>query len=689
MPTILKDDGKPGLQGSMMSDNADSQYQALYRSITRRYGLAVVIIAILSTGAFYTLKTALSDSDSTAYIVNISGRQRMLSQHIALDAHRLHWQRFIDQTDYEATRQLLELHISDMGQANQQLTTGILANGQVVDLSPQVRQMYFGDMDLSNRVNRYLELANSVLSSDRQAHSMHQLREIDKSSEVLLKDLNQVVNQYQKEGEHRLQTIARLEMGVWITTLLALFLEVLFIFRPMAREVIGSRRSQQKLLSHLQEIVELRTLKLESANKKLQQLAIHDPLTGLRNRLKLESDIETLIRGQQKHRIPFAIGMIDLDWFKNINDTLGHLAGDWVLQEFAAILKSVTRESDKVYRSGGEEFVIVLNRIDIAEAENKMALLRQKVEQHLFRYEQNDIRITISIGLFHSTLTSHESVHDILTITDDALYRSKQLGRNRITLAGDDAARLDAKQGTIELVFNEPDLSAIAEIRGDISAFLALDTTSESHQSLSLKDLFYHPDLDYFEQLKATAQAREETFFTVRLRSADGHIAIYRIDLLCEDSRYIVMLQKASQLATSFGNELLIANFNAMLENSNDYIYFKDRNHVFTAASRTLVSLTNVDKRENLVGTTDYEVFPVEYVDKYYDLEKKIFAGEVDVAQEFQPTLSRDGEKGWVDNRKYPIKDRSGKIIGLFGIARRISVDEYKDLIDRLSQESR
>gem|GEM_PF-626849 len=672
-----------------MSDNADSQYQALYRSITRRYGLAVVIIAILSTGAFYTLKTALSDSDSTAYIVNISGRQRMLSQHIALDAHRLHWQRFIDQTDYEATRQLLELHISDMGQANQQLTTGILANGQVVDLSPQVRQMYFGDMDLSNRVNRYLELANSVLSSDRQAHSMHQLREIDKSSEVLLKDLNQVVNQYQKEGEHRLQTIARLEMGVWITTLLALFLEVLFIFRPMAREVIGSRRSQQKLLSHLQEIVELRTLKLESANKKLQQLAIHDPLTGLRNRLKLESDIETLIRGQQKHRIPFAIGMIDLDWFKNINDTLGHLAGDWVLQEFAAILKSVTRESDKVYRSGGEEFVIVLNRIDIAEAENKMALLRQKVEQHLFRYEQNDIRITISIGLFHSTLTSHESVHDILTITDDALYRSKQLGRNRITLAGDDAARLDAKQGTIELVFNEPDLSAIAEIRGDISAFLALDTTSESHQSLSLKDLFYHPDLDYFEQLKATAQAREETFFTVRLRSADGHIAIYRIDLLCEDSRYIVMLQKASQLATSFGNELLIANFNAMLENSNDYIYFKDRNHVFTAASRTLVSLTNVDKRENLVGTTDYEVFPVEYVDKYYDLEKKIFAGEVDVAQEFQPTLSRDGEKGWVDNRKYPIKDRSGKIIGLFGIARRISVDEYKDLIDRLSQESR
>jgi two-component system cell cycle response regulator len=462
----------------------------------------------------------------------------------------------------------------------------------------------------------------------------------------------------------------------------------LFIFRPMAREVIGSRRSQQKLLSHLQEIVELRTLKLESANKKLQQLAIHDPLTGLRNRLKLESDIETLIKGQHKHRIPFAVGMIDLDWFKNVNDTLGHLAGDWVLQELAGILNSITRESDKVYRSGGEEFVIVLNRIDIAEARNKIESLRQKVEQHLFCYEQNEIRITISVGLFHSTMTSLESVHDILKITDDALYRSKQLGRNRITLADYDAERLEAKQGTIELVFNETDLSAIAEIRGDISAFLALDAASESHEGLSLKDLFYAPDLDYFERLKAMAQAREDTFFTARLRSADGHISIYRIDLLCEDARYVVMLQKASELATSIGNELLIANFNAMLENSNDYIYFKDRNHVFTAASLTLVSLTNVDNRENLVGKTDYEVFPVEFADKYYDLEKKVFAGEVDVAQEFQPTLSKDGDEGWVDNRKYPIKDRSGKVIGLFGIARKISVDEYKTLIDRLSQES-
>jgi two-component system cell cycle response regulator len=664
----------------MESDHASEQRLTLYRSITRRYGLAVLIIAILSTGAFYTLKTALSDSDSTAYIVNISGRQRMLSQHIALDAHRLHRQRFLDQTDFEVTRGLLEVHIDDMNQANHQLTTGALKNKQVVDLSPEIRQMYFGNMDLSNRVNSYLKLATSVLNSSAAAESLRDLREIDRLSEPLLRDLNKVVNQYQKEGEKRLRNIANLELAVWVTTLVALMLEVIFIFRPMAREVVSSKKSEQNLLGHLQEIVELRTLKLEMANKKLKQLANHDPLTGLRNRLTLEGDVETLIKGQVKHRIPFALCMIDLDWFKNINDSLGHQAGDYVLIELAEILLSITRESDKVYRSGGEEFVIVLNRIDLDEAENKMELLRRKVEQHLFLYETNEIRVTISIGLFHSSLTRYQSVHDVIKSADDALFLSKHLGRNRVSLAAHEIDGIDPTQGMIELIFNDPDLTQVVGLKGDISALQAFGSGADQVVDFKLGDLFYEPDQDGLDELVASARAYTDTFLTARLKGVQGEIAIYRVDLLCEKARYIVMLQKARELARSFGNELLVSNFNAMLDNSNDYIYFKDRHHVFTAGSRTLVDLTSVDKREDLVGKTDYEVFPREFADEYYLLEKQVFSGQVEVAQKFQPIQTRDGEKGWVDNRKYPIKDRSGKIIGLFGIARIISDDTYHSL---------
>ncbi len=107
--------------------------------------------------------------------------------------------------------------------------------------------------------------------------------------------------------------------------------------------------------------------------------------------------------------------------------------------------------------------------------------------------------------------------------------------------------------------------------------------------------------------------------------------------------------------------------------NTWDYIYFKNRHHVFVGASQTLVSVTHPTEHwTDLIGQTDYDVFEESYADKYYALEKKVFAG-FPVAHEVQPTLSNDGRAGWVDNRKYPIRDSNGQIIGLFGIARDIT----------------
>jgi PAS domain S-box-containing protein len=111
----------------------------------------------------------------------------------------------------------------------------------------------------------------------------------------------------------------------------------------------------------------------------------------------------------------------------------------------------------------------------------------------------------------------------------------------------------------------------------------------------------------------------------------------------------------------------------AVLENTEDYVYFKDRNHVFTGASQTLVALCDpAEHWTDLLGQTDYDVFPEEAADDYYRLEKRVFAGEA-VAHEIQPVLSRDGQRGWVDNRKYPIRDANGAIIGLHGVARDIT----------------
>lgn len=149
----------------------------------------------------------------------------------------------------------------------------------------------------------------------------------------------------------------------------------------------------------------------------------------------------------------------------------------------------------------------------------------------------------------------------------------------------------------------------------------------------------------------------------------------------------ILLLQDAASLKQDIEESMLLANFSAMMEVTDDYIYFKDRNHVFTGASQTLVSLTDPSEHwTDLIGLTDYDVFPKEYADKYYSLEKQIFSGEVSVAHEIQPTLDNKGKSGWVDNRKYPIKDKDGIIIGLFGIARDIT--EREEMLENIEWQA-
>jgi len=412
-----------------------NSHESLFRSIRHRYLLGVLIIAFLSTTGYFTLQSALSDSDSTAYIVNLSGRQRMLSQHIALDAYRIYESRLNNGAPSEALVAQMKQNINDMETANLKLSSGLLSENWTVDLSNTTREMYFGEMKLYTRVDVYLKMAKQLLNSSNDQEARAYIDIINSSSEQLLTDLNAAVNQYQLEGEERLNIIESLELLVLLTTLVALILEVLFIFRPMVSIVDTSLRAQKDAMENLEEIVESRTLKLESINKKLKDIATQDPLTKLRNRLTLESDIETLIRLSEKHQVHFALCMIDIDHFKHVNDSYGHQAGDYILQELALLLKQETREYDHIYRAGGEEFVLVLNRIDFKEATDKLERIRLAIQQNTFIYGDNIIPLTISAGIYHSNQFVLSKVHDIFRIADTALYAAKHAGRNCIRIA--------------------------------------------------------------------------------------------------------------------------------------------------------------------------------------------------------------------------------------------------------------
>ena len=195
---------------------------------------------------------------------------------------------------------------------------------------------------------------------------------------------------------------------------------------------------------------------------------------------------------------------------------------------------------------------------------------------------------------------------------------------------------------------------------------------------VSLRDLIHPDDSDLAEVLFAADGGRSSGVLSLRLRQADGRVRCVRTSYArspAQDCGVMLelRLQDAKSLPRTLDDASLTANFQAMMENTDDFIYFKDRNHVFTGASQTLVTICSpAEHWTDLLGQTDYDVFPEALADSYYRLEKQVFAG-LPVAHEVQPILGKDGRAGWVDNRKYPIHNQDGEIIGLFGVARDIT----------------
>ncbi|WP_304545384.1 ABC transporter substrate-binding protein [Sulfurimonas microaerophilic] len=184
-------------------------------------------------------------------------------------------------------------------------------------------------------------------------------------------------------------------------------------------------RKQQLLKGRLQEAND----KLEVAYESLQEIAITDKLTQLYNRHKLDE-----VLSMEKNRIDryggsFGIIILDIDYFKLINDTYGHHVGDIVLQELSALLKENSRISDIIGRWGGEEFLIIAPNLEKDDIESFAKNLKDKVSQHLFN---KTYKITVSMGI--SVYQAGEDVEKCLVRADDALYISKNSGRDKITI---------------------------------------------------------------------------------------------------------------------------------------------------------------------------------------------------------------------------------------------------------------
>ncbi|NUU35687.1 GGDEF domain-containing protein [Pseudomonas sp. C2B4] len=164
------------------------------------------------------------------------------------------------------------------------------------------------------------------------------------------------------------------------------------------------------------------------------QSALRDPLTDTGNRIAMDQTLQREIEISRRHQQPLSLLMLDIDHFKQINDTHGHSVGDDVLKAVAASIKHQLRNVDMVFRFGGEEFLIVLSNTQREAAAMVGERLRLAVQAEEYMAEGRSIALTVSLGC--STLLPGESAESLLRRADNALYVAKREGRNRLTMAG-------------------------------------------------------------------------------------------------------------------------------------------------------------------------------------------------------------------------------------------------------------
>jgi two-component system cell cycle response regulator len=169
----------------------------------------------------------------------------------------------------------------------------------------------------------------------------------------------------------------------------------------------------------------------ESFQRRMYESSLRDGLTKSFNRKYLLDRLEREFRFAKRHRQPLALILIDLDEFKLLNDTHGHLAGDRVLAELAAVLHEGIRTEDVFARYGGEEFAVVCRATDLAGAAAFAERLRSAVDEHPFEHEGAVLRVTISVGVA-GLAADHTDSMALLAAADDALYAAKRAGRNRV-----------------------------------------------------------------------------------------------------------------------------------------------------------------------------------------------------------------------------------------------------------------
>ena len=253
-----------------------------------------------------------------------------------------------------------------------------------------------------------------------------QLSIASRKDEVLLNTIMQKV--LDDIGQEKIRTV----VGKWIAIKVqqsfdyTKLIYISFFFIVILAIIIYQNRSIKKINKKL----ELSNKEIEKKNNLLEKLAITDKLTKLYNRHRLDDVLRIEASRSNRYSSIFGIILIDIDYFKNVNDVYGHQMGDKFLQEFANILKTNFRETDTIGRWGGEEFLIICEQTDVKGLTHLANKIRKEISSYTFSIGEQK---TASFGI--AIYNENEDIHLLIKRADDALYKAKENGRNRVEWA--------------------------------------------------------------------------------------------------------------------------------------------------------------------------------------------------------------------------------------------------------------
>jgi len=359
------------------------------------YSIIFISLSGWAIYAYLTTTEIIQSQKVYAHIINISGKQRMLSQKTALIAKR-----FNETKDQLLKTHLIELYIIMEKDHHEIISTHITSN--------EIKAIYY---QAPEKLNKNTEHYLSLLSYYIKTQDTTILKELEIASFKLLPKINNAVSAFEAESNKKTGTLLERKYFILMGTLLTLIIEAIVIVIPSIRI---STRNEEKL----QQLVKDRTHELE-------KLSVTDQLTGLYNRRKIDTILMQEVEQAQRYYHSFSLILIDIDYFKKVNDTYGHQVGDDVLQTIANLFSTHVRKSDFVGRWGGEEFLIISLEKDLEKTLIFAEKLRALIQS---RKIANVGSMTCSFGISH--FIKDDTVSSLLTRTDIALYEAKAAGRN-------------------------------------------------------------------------------------------------------------------------------------------------------------------------------------------------------------------------------------------------------------------